>query len=413
MTADGEPVDTVVVGAGQAGLAVSHLLAAADVDHVVLERGRVGESWRSQRWDSFTLNTPNWANQLPGWVLGDQDPDAFATRDELVAGLDAYASAVPVRQQTTVTRVEQADDGRFAVATTNDDLRARNVVVCSGGLSRPRLPRVAQDAPAHLETFTAATYRNAGDLPDGGVLVVGSGQSGCQITEDLLAAGRTVHLATSRVGRLPRRYRGRDVLAWLVDAGFFDQAVEDLEDPATVHAAQPQVSGTDGGHTVSLQSLARDGAHLLGRLVGIDGSTAQLAPTLRACAEFADQRAAETRAAIDRYIAANGIDAPAAEPDPQEPPMPDLEDAEAVTLDLDRAGVSSIVWCTGFEGDLGWIDPGLRDTEGRARHRRGVADTPGLYYVGLPWLSRRSSGLLLGVGADAEHVAGRIIGSTS
>jgi putative flavoprotein involved in K+ transport len=402
-----ERVDTVIVGAGQAGLAVSHLLTAAGVTHVLFERGRVGESWRSQRWDSFTLNTPNWANLLPGWVLGDRDQHAFADRDELVAALEAYAAAssAPIREQTAVTSVERGDDGWFEVATATDRVLARHVVVCSGGLSRARLPAVAARTPADIETLSAASYRNPEALTDGAVVVVGTGQSGCQIAEDLLAAGREVFVCVSQVGRVPRRYRGRDVIDWLVDLGFFDVTVDALDDPLERYAAQPQVSGTRGGHTVSLQSLARDGATLLGRLEDIDGRTLRLAPTVRACVEFADARSAAVKTAIDGYITTHGLDAPPATPDPDEPELPDLGDADTrLTLDLDAAAVSTIIWCVGFDGDLSWLRHDVVDDRGTPRHDAGVSEVPGLYFVGFPWLHKRKSGILLGIEEDARRV---------
>ncbi len=409
-----ETFDVVVVGAGQAGLAISCLLTEALVPHVVLERGRVGESWRSQRWDTFALNTPNWCNRLPGMSLAPDDPDGFVARDDVVTFLERYADSfdAPVRDQTTVTCLRRQPDDTLVVETTDNTFRARNVVVCSGALSEAAVPEVAADVPPGVASLSAATYRTPVDLPDGGVLVVGSGQSGCQVAEDLLAAGRDVWLSVSQVGRVPRRYRGRDIFAWLVDLGFFDMAVEQLEDPAMQYAAQPQVSGTDGGHTVSLQSLAREGATLLGRVEGFDGTVMRLRPSVREAAAAGDDLAARVRDMVDGLVERTGIDAPDAEPDPNEPAMPDLGGSgDLRELDLAVAGITSVVWCTGFTGDFSWVEDDLLDERGLPHHDDGVAPIPGLYYVGFPWLSSRKSGILLGVGDDAQRIAQLVTGT--
>jgi putative flavoprotein involved in K+ transport len=407
-----DTTNTVVVGAGQAGLAISYLLKEAGVDHVVFERGRLGESWRSQRWDSFHLNTPNWANLLPGPKLDDCDEHAFAHKDQLIDFLERYASSfdAPVRQETTVTRVTRQDDGIFEVDTTAGSVKANNVVVCSGSMSDPNVPSMAANIDESILTLSAGTYRNAASLPEGAAVVVGSGQSGCQIVEDLLDAGRKVYLCASRVARVPRSYRGRDILAWMRDLKLFEVRLEDLEDPNEAYATQPQVSGTRGGHTISLQSLARDGATLLGRVESVNGKTLSLRPDLLDSAEFADERCALIKNAIDQAIAAHDIDAPAAEPDPYEPPMPDLGGSEMIeTLDLGEAGVGTIIWCTGFRGNFSWIEHDIFDARGMPRHSRGVSDVEGLYFVGFPWLSKRKSGILYGVAEDAGHVVNTII----
>jgi putative flavoprotein involved in K+ transport len=408
-------VDTVVVGAGQAGLAVSGLLSQQGIPHLVLERGQVGESWRSHRWDSFALNTPNWSNQLPGADMADHGPDRFASRDELVEFFEQYVSShdLPIREHTEVTSVERRPGGEFLIDTPGGQVHARNVVVCSGSMNTARVPAMAADLDEGIANLTAATYRNADALAPGAVVVVGSGQSGCQIVEDLLAAGRTVHLCVSKVARIPRRYRGRDILSWWHDMGFLDVRVGDLPDPAAQYAAQPQVSGTAGGHTISLQSLARDGASLLGRVERIEGVVWHLRPNVDECVQFADGKCAEFKAAIDAYIEASDIAAPDPEPDPYEPPMPDLHGTDELEqFDLEAAGVSTVIWCVGFGGDFSWIHHDVVGDRGLPIHDAGVSAVEGLYFVGFPWLSKRKSGILLGINEDAGRIVDQIAART-
>ncbi len=404
----------VVVGAGQAGLAVSYLLTEAKVSHVVVERGRVGESWRSQRWDSFSLNTPNWSNRLPGMGIDDDDSDGFAPRDEVLNFLERYAASfgAPVLEGTTVISVQYQEEGAFVVDTTDGTFRARNVVVCSGALSEPAVPDVAADVPDWVTSISASGYRSAKELPEGAVIVVGSAQSGCQIAEDLLDAGRNVYVCVSKVARAPRTYRGRDVISWLRDVGFFDMTVDQLPDPDMQYAAQPQISGTKGGHTVSLQSLARDGAILLGRVSGFDGNTLKLESNVRECAAFADAACAQITDMIDGFIEASGIDSPAATPDPNQPTMPDLGGSDELDeLDIGGAGVSTVIWCTGYHGDFSWIKHDILDQRGIPRHQNGVGTIPGLYFGGFPWLSSRKSGILYGVTDDAKRITALITAS--
>jgi len=397
----------VVIGAGQAGLGVSYLLRERGIQHVVLERGNVGESWRSQRWDSFHLNTPNWANDLPGMAFDAERPDAFAHRDALLSYFERYVQGfdLPVRPHTAVHKVERLPAGDYSVECAGARLHARAVVLASGGMSRPRVPGMARRLSSSVVSMSTAEYRNPGSLPDGAVVVVGSGQSGCQIVEDLLAAGRRVFLCASRVGRVPRVYRGRDILAWWREMGLLDVGLEQLEDPAIQFAPQPQVSGTDGGHTVSLQSLARDGATLLGRVTEVEPGGLSLGMDLRSTIAFADEKSRSFKAAIDAWIDRQGIEVEPPEPDPGEPPLPDLQGSDRLDrLDLARANIGCVIWCTGFDADWSWVKPEVFDGRSRPRHRHGMTDSPGLYFVGLPWLSSRKSGILYGIAEDAARV---------
>jgi len=356
-----EQVDVVVVGAGQAGLAVSYYLRAFGVEHVVLERGRIGESWQSARWDSFTLVTPNWMTRLPGYRMAAGTGGDFPPRGDVVAMLERLAGGLPVRERTEVTLV-QSD---------------------------------------------ASRYRSPDALPAGAVLVVGSGQSGAQIADELALAGRDVLLATSRVPRVPRRYRGRDVHEWAVELGAYDQPAEAVSDPAEFTEPHPMLSGAHGGHTVSYQQLARDGVRLLGRLTGAEAGKLRFGPDLPGNVQYADARAAGFRRMVDEYVARTGIVAAEPDTDPAERPEPGLERSPE-SLDIRAERIATVVWCTGFGPDTGWLHVPVLMPGGAPAHSRGVTAFPGLYVAGYPWLSNRGSGLLYGAAADAARVAQHI-----
>jgi len=388
-------VDCAVVGAGPAGLAASAALAACGVEHVVLERGRTGESWRSQRWRSFRLNTPGWMNG----VLGAQPRHAYHPGPEVVARLERLAAACPVREGVAVTRLAPSGDG-YALGTDAGELLARAVVVATGDQNRPRLPALAGAFPDRLAQVHTAGYRDPGRLPAGAVLVVGSGQSGCQISEDLLAGGRRVILATSPVGRLPWRHRGRDTVEWLLEAGFFDQRPRELPDPSVMGDAQPIVA--PGGRSLSLPALARAGATLVGRPVAVDGERVAFDDSLAANVAAGDALAARLRLLADESIRRRGLDAPPVEPDEHDAPV-NLDPPGS--LDLRAEEVGAVVWCTGFGGDFSFIDPSLVTAEGTPRREDAAGRLPGLWYLGLRWLRRRCSGILYGFPGDAAVVA--------
>lgn len=413
-------LDAVVVGAGQAGLGASCYLQQEGREHAVLERGRVGETWRSQRWDSFSLNTPTWMNRLPG-IEEDLEPrDGFLLRDEYVRLLEGYAArfTLPVRTGVTVTGVERSRrDGSFVVHTDAPDLgavEARNVIVASGIQRVPKIPPIAASLPPAIAQLHTADYRNPGQLPPGAVLVVGSAQSGGQIVEDLLDAGRAVYLSTSAVARLRRRYRGRDVTEWLVGSGFYDLPLDRLPDPTMRFAAQPILSGTGRyGHTLSLQYLAERGAILLGRLRAVRDGRLDLDDTLARNIRFADQKSAEFNRAIENGLRDAGIDLPPLEPDPADAPHPDPDSVRSPErLDLEACGIGSVVWATGFTGEFGWLRLPVLDHAGAPIHERGVSPVPGLYFLGFPWLHSRKSGIILGVDADAGFIAGHLAART-
>lgn len=421
-----ERTEAVVVGAGQAGLAVSWHLRRAGVEHLVLERGRVGESWRSQRWDSFTLNTPTWMNGLPGDEEADLGAplDGFMATDGWVARLDAYAARweLPIHEGVSVTAVEPvAGAGRWLVhveravgvgraGASTDLIEARSVVVASGIQNVPRIPAAAAELPPSVAQLHSLDYRRPADLPPGALLVVGSGQTGGQIVEDLLAAGRPVYLSPSRVPRVPRRHRGRDCLEWLVRAGFLEVAVEALPDPAMRFDRQPIISGLGRyGHTVSLQWLASRGAVLVGRIRAVEGGALLLDDTVADCIRFGDERSAEASRQMDAGIQRAGLPLPPLEDDPADEPHPDPDSVHSPErLDLATAGIGTVVWATGVGGSFDWLPAGLLDAAGEPIHDRGVAPVPGLFYLGFPWLTRRGSGVIHGVDADAALIAGHI-----
>jgi putative flavoprotein involved in K+ transport len=387
-------IDCAVVGAGPAGLAASAALTARGIEHVVLERGRIGETWRTQRWDSFRLNTPGWMNQL----LGQQAPDSYATGVEVTQRLEKLAADCPVRERVPVARLAPAGNG-YALRTEGDDIQTRTVVVATGDQNLPKVPALAGTFPDRVAQYHTAHYRGPDQLPDGAVLVVGSAQSGCQITEDLLAGGRRVVLATSPVGRVPFRHRGRESIEWLVEAGFMDQRPRDLPDPSMLHAAMPILAP---GRGLSLPALARAHATLVGRPLAVDGDRVSFDDSVAANVAAGDAFAARARAMIDEIIRRRGLDAPPAEPDDHDAPL-NLD--PPMSLDLRAEEFGSVVWCTGFSGDFSWLDPALVDVDGQPRHKDAAAAAPGLWYVGLRWLIRRRSSILFGFADDAATVA--------
>jgi len=406
--------DVVVVGAGSAGLGIGYHLQQAGLRFVIIERGQIGESWRSQRWDSFAVNTPNWMNALPGSEYRGPEPDGFWRRDELVESFERHAAthALPIHLGTTVERVAAAaESDRFVVETidrtgSRDSLSTRNVVVASGLMQSPKIPALAERFPDSIRQLHAADYRSPADLPEGAVVVIGSGQSGCQIAEDLVGAGCTVYLSTSKVARLPRRYRGRDVVEWMEDLGLWDVRLENLPDPMMQFAAQPQVSGVGPrGRTVSLQGMQRQGVRLMGRLLDVTDAILTTDDSLVAHIAFADEFSVRFKGDVDAYIEANAIDAPLGDDDPIDVPAgPEVAEAGLTSLDLGAAGVSAVIWCTGFTASLEWLQLPVTDDLGRPIHVRGVSAVPGIYFLGFPWLHSRKSGIIFGIGDDARYI---------
>ena len=401
-----ERVDTIVIGAGQAGLATSYFLTAHDREHVVLERGAVGEAWRSQRWDGFYLNTPNWFLQLPGGEYDGGDPNAFAPLAKVIEYLEGYARsfAAPVREQVEVAVLRPAADG-YVVETAGETLSATNVVVASGAFQQPR-PRVSgvDSAPVELQ-LTTSEYRRPDQLPEGAVLVVGGGQSGCQISDELLGAGRSVYLSAGSCAWFPRRHRGRDWVHWVVEAGILDDTVDSLPSPAARLACNPPISGNDGGHDCHPRWLAARGAVVVGRLEGVRDGAAHFAPGIEETLAAGDHFAHSVIARIDEYIAEHGLEA-AAQEERESLPSPI---ADVTRIDLRDAGVTTILWASGFQPDYSWIELEVTDEFGWPVQRRGASEHPGLYFVGVNWLHKRKSALFGGVGEDAEHLVSHLV----
>ncbi|GAA0585301.1 MSMEG_0569 family flavin-dependent oxidoreductase [Paractinoplanes ferrugineus] len=396
-----------VVGGGQAGLSMSWFLRRRGVDHVVFERESVGHEWRTRRWDSFCLVTPNWQCQLPGYAYHGDDPDGFMLGADVVDFLEKYAASFdpPLLAGVDVTRLRRTRSGVFELMTSAGKFTADQVVIATGPYHAPAVPRIAERMPAGLTQVHSSQYRNPAQLPDGAVLVVGSGQSGCQIAEDLHLAGRPVHLAVGSAPRAARRYRGRDTLAWLDEMGHYARGIDEFADADEVRLrANHYMTGRDGGRDIDLRAFARDGMRLYGHLRDVAGPTLTFAPDLAGSLDAADAVAEGIKDAIDRYIDSAGIEAPA---EARYVPVWRPDDSAGV-LDVAAAGVSAVVWATGFHRDHRWIEVPVFDGRGYPTHERGVTGCPGLYFLGLPWQWTWGSGRFAGVARDAEFLCSRI-----
>jgi putative flavoprotein involved in K+ transport len=402
-----ERVETLVIGGGQAGLTMSHRLKQLGLAHLVLERHRVAERWRSERWDGLRFQFPNWSVRLPDFPFPHDDPDAFATTDEIIKFIDDYAAFVdpPIRCGVAVTRLRRDGEG-FLAETAQGAIAASNVVVATGPYQRPLLPRLLHEQSSLFQVH-ASRYANPKQLPEGAVLVVGAGASGAQITEELSRAGRRVFLSVGHHTRLPRRYRGRDLIFWLAEMKI-DQTTVEERGPSRL---LPVISGAYGGETIDFRRFAAEGITLLGRVTAAHDGVLDIAPDLAESLVNGDQIYATFLDMVDGHIRQRALDFPedpAARARRADPPC---VTEPLRRLDLRGENINTVIWATGYGVDFSWIDIPAFDIKGEPRHRRGVSEVPGLYFLGLQWLSRMKSSFLSGVGDDAadlaDHIASR------
>jgi putative flavoprotein involved in K+ transport len=406
-----EQIDTLVIGGGQAGLVMSYRLKQRGIAHLVLERARIAERWRSERWDGLKFQFPNWSVRLPDFAFAHSEPDGFATSAEIVKFIDAFAAFVapPIRCGVEVTRLTRGNDAGFIAETTGGTIQgtiqAQNVVVATGPYQRPVMPDLLRDHPVFQ--VHASGYRNPGQLPSGAVLVVGSGASGAQIADELHRAGRRVFLAVGRHTRMPRRYRGQDLTWWFAALGLFEMTAEQ-RGPIRVN---PSITGAYGGYTIDFRRFAAAGITLLGRVLAARDGALEIAPDLAENLATGDIYYAGFLDMLDAHVERHGLnlpDDPAARMVLANPPCV----TEPIRrLDLGQSGIHAVIWATGYDVDFGWIDLPALDARGAPVHRGGVSDVPGLYFLGLPYLAKLHSAFLSGVGDDAavlaDHIAAR------
>lgn len=392
--------EVVVIGAGWAGLSVGYMLGMAGLDHVILERGRICETWRTQRWDSFRMNTPNVLTVLPGDRYDGPDPEGYMARDDFVSMVEDYVrrNGLQVREGTAVEAVEPGDTG-YRVEASSGSLRAAYVVVATGNLNVPKWPALASRFPSWVHQIDGTEYRNAGALPPGAVLIVGCGNTGGQIAEELIREGRRVFLSTGRNGRVPRTYRGRDIFLWLTENGR-------MAKPRTTASGRGLIGAT---HTISLQSLSAEGVVLLGRLRDCTGEgRLTFEDTVADSAAYGDEMSAILRREIDTYIGREALDASEAVPDPAETVCARFPDPPILELDLSGEGVRTVIWAAGLRGDFSWLRvPGALDARGDPVEE-GCISVPGLYFAGLDSLASLRAGTVLAAGDDAARIAGHI-----
>ena len=396
-----------IIGGGQAGLSASYFLQRQGIEHLVFEKKTAMHVWRERRWDNFCLVTPNWQCQLPGHPYAGTDPDGFMKKDQILDYLNEFKTKLnaPLREGVAVKRVAMRDDAAFDVATSEGDFIADQIIAASGGYTVPVIPRFAERLPASIVQLHSEQYRNPQRLPPGEILVVGAGQSGAQIAEDLHLAGRKVHLAIGNAPRCARFYRGKDVVTWLAEMQYYELPVErhPLREGVRDNTNH-YVTGRDGGRDIDLRKFALEGMSLYGALEALDGAQLRFRQNLRSSLDAADSVYNGINAAIDKYIAENQITAPP--PSVYEPVWQPKE--EPATLDLAGSAISTVIWCIGFTPDFRWLDAPVFNGAGNPKHHRGITAQPGLYFLGLPWLHSWGSGRFSGVARDAEHIVSHL-----
>ena len=395
----------VIVGGGQAGLSLSYCLKEKGLEHIIFEKNTIGYSWRSKRWDSFCLVTPNWQCKLPGYHYAGDEPQGFMQKDQIVQYIENYAASFtpPVREGVEVLSVRHSQ-GRFTVTTTIGEYTADVVAIASGSYHRPKIPPLAQNLDKSIVQLHSSEYKNPQSLPDN-VLVVGTGQSGCQIAEDLHLFGKKVHLCVGSAPRSPRRYRGKDVVEWLDKMGHYDLSVEEHPQKEQVRVkTNHYVTGRDGGREIDLRSFALEGMQLCGSLDNVNNPYLQFRDNLQQNLDGADEVAENIKKNIDKFIKSNQIQAPV---DPTYHPVWQPE-TTVTQLNYQRADIKAVIWCTGYQSDFSWIEMPVFDAKGYPTHDRGVTAQKGLYFLGLPWLYTWGSGRFSGIARDASYLSDRI-----
>ena len=404
-------VTTVIIGGGQAGLATSHCLTERSIEHVVLERGEVANAWRRERWDSLRLLTPNWQSRLPGyWYEGD-DPDGFMTMTEIVDFIGGYArrSKVPVQSHTRVTKVEQTAEG-YRVLTDRGEWRCRTLVIASGAFNTPAVPDMASALPTGIDSLTPHQYRNPGELADGGVLVVGAAASGLQIADEIHRSGRRVILSAGEHVRMPRIYRGRDILFWMDKTGILDERYDKIDDIRRARGLpSSQLVGSPEKRSLDLNTLIDRGVEVVGRAAGLRDATLQFSGSLANIARLADLKQARLLQAIDDWMADNGYPAAVGAPDKPEPTR--VAASPRLQLDLGSGEIRTVIWATGFRPDYSWLHVPVLDGKGWIRHNGGITEAPGLYVMGLPFMRRRKSSFIFGTEDDARDISEHLVAS--
>lgn len=410
-------IDTVIIGAGHAGLAMSRCLSDRGIDHVVLERADVANSWRTERWDSLRLLTPNWQSKLPGFSYQGDDPDGFMAVPEIISFVEHYADAIsaPIETQTTVTSVRTAGDG-YQVDTDRGSWRSRTVVIATGACNLASVPAISASAPSTIDMVTSMDYRNPGQLKEGGVLVVGASATGLQLADEIHRSGRPVTLSVGEHVRMPRVYRGRDIFGWMDAAGVLDERYDEVDDINRArNVPSPQLVGSPKRSTLDLNALTETGVNIIGRLAGINDGKAQFSGSLRNNCALADLKMNRLLNTIDEWVSENGLDNEVEPPHRFAPTI--VEDSPPLGLDIRNGQIETIVWATGFHPDYSWLDVPVLDRKGKIRHDGGVVDSPGMYLMGMTFLRRRKSSFIHGAGDDAndlsDHLAAYLANSTS
>ncbi len=399
----------VIIGAGHAGLAMSHCLSEYSIDHVVLERGEVGNSWKHERWDSLRLLTPNWLARLPGYCYSGNDPDGYMTMPETVGFIEKYAKVIsaPIKLNTTVTSLN-TDGSNYKVVTNQGSWQCESVVVASGACNLAHVPAMAESVPSSIAPLTAMQYRNPEQLEAGGVLVVGASATGIQLANEIHQSGRPVTLALGEHVRLPRVYRGKDIQWWMDALGILDERYDEIDDIVRGrNIPSPQLVGTPERSMLDLNTLTAMGVRLRGKLAGINDGKAQFSGSLRNACSLADLKMGRLLNTIDEWVAENNLDG---EVDPPQHYAPtEVEESPPLMIDFVKDGIKTILWATGYYPDYSWLNIPVLDRKGKIRHDGGVVDSAGMYLMGMTLLRRRKSSFIHGAGDDARDLSAHLV----